>query len=230
MASNVGSPAVPIRGQTPATGEASELRISLEDRRTPELVIALVGPVGSGVSTCATLLKNILQRTYKYDRVDIHRVSDIIRSSAPLVGINVEANAQGAERISKLQQAGDRLRQNFSNAYLAEKCVDLIAAKREEGGYPKSLALSLHTDAITDKDVVDGQRKVIFLQYEGTAPRNMLRLFQHETDRKRSGAVIERDPSVALPVFPPPLDGFSHREQMIVAKLKKEEDAAQSAA
>ena len=35
--------------------------------------------------------------------------------------------------------------------------------------YPKSLALGLHTDAITDKETGD-KEKVVFLQYEGTAP------------------------------------------------------------
>ena len=494
-----------------------ELKITLEDRHTAELVIALVGPVGSGVSTCASLLKHALEQTYKYDKVDIYKVSDIIRSSATLVGATVPAGVQGAARISLLQKIGDDLRQKFSNAYLAEKCIEQIAVKRsyapsgpplalrhahiidslknpdevarlrdvygdvfwlvnvfapksiresrlkdagvkegelsglmatdefedkkngsgqnvrgtselgdffirndtdtqdsleetlrryleilfnikvhtpldqeaamytaasasaksaclsrqvgaaiyskdneligigwndvpQAGGglysenlgkndlrcfrwgekvchndkhkeqlyegvyealkadgllsliadeekvrevltktdirnliefsravhaemeaiisvargnknglvgatmysttfpchscarhivasgisrvvyiepYPKSLALGLHTDAITDRET--GERgKVVFLQYEGTAPRNMLRLFQHGADRKEAGLAVERDASSALPVFPPPLDGFAHREQIIVAKLKKtEEDIAQ---
>lgn len=496
-----------------------ELKISLEDRRTPELVIALVGPVGSGVSTSAKLLKNILEQTYKYQSVDIHKISDLIRDSAPLIGAHLPPNMQGAERISKLQKAGNDLRHKFSNAYLAEKCVEQIAAKRETHGYaesgppeplrhahildslknpdevallrdvygdlfwlvtvfapksvrekrlrgagvkaaelsnlmatdeyedvkdgsgqnvrgtselgdffirndtdtqdalestlrrylevlfnikvhtplnqeaamyaagsaaaksaclsrqvgaaiysedneligigwndvpqaggglysenlgssdlrcfrwgekvchndkhkdllyrdvyqilktegllsenadeakaraalgrtdirnliefsravhaemeaiisvargnkgglvgatmysttfpchscarhivasgiskvvyiepyPKSLALELHTDAIADRETDDKDGKVLFLQYEGVAPRNMLRLFQHETPRKSHGSAIERDPSTALPVFPPPLDGFSRREQIIVAKLKKHEEDA----
>lgn len=501
-----------------SSGDLLELKISLEDRRTPELVIALAGPVGSGVSKCASLLKNLLKQNYKYDHVDTYKVSDFIRSAASLVGETIQSNARGADRISKLQKIGDDLRRKFSNAYLAEKCVEKIAAKREErkgyaqsgpplalrhahiidslknpeevallravygdvfwlitifapksvrekrlkgggvkeselshlmstdehedaedgsgqdvrgtselgdffirndtdtqdalkrtltrylevlfntqvhtpldqeaamyaaasaaaksaclsrqvgaaifskdneligigwndvpqagGGlytenlrdgdlrcfrwgekvchndkhkealyegifeglkssgllvqgadeikvravlaktdirnlieysravhaemeaiisvarsnknglvgatmysttfpchscarhivasgisrvvyvepYPKSLALDLHTDAITDMDVDDGTGKVVFLQYEGIAPRNMLRLFQHETDRKKAGAVIERDLATALPVFPPPLDGFARREQIIVARLKRDED------
>lgn len=96
--------------------------------------------------------------------------------------------------------------------------------------YPKSLALELHTDAITDRETGE-KGKVVFLQYEGTAPRNMLRLFQHGSDRKQAGRAVEADPSTALPVFPPPLDGFAQREQMIVAKLKRtEEDTAQASA
>ena len=45
----------PIRARVerPAAGGHDALEISLEDRRTAELVIALVGAVGSGVSTCA---------------------------------------------------------------------------------------------------------------------------------------------------------------------------------
>ena len=115
-----------------------ELKISLEDRNTSELVIALVGPVGSGVSTCANLLRSVLLQTYKYDRVDTYKVSDLIRESALLVGDKVPNDAKGANRISKLQKAGDDLRQKFSNAYLAEKCVEQIAATRENDGYARS--------------------------------------------------------------------------------------------
>lgn len=498
-------------------GEVGGLEIALEDRRTAELVIALVGAVGSGVSACAIQLKDILSNTYKYDKVIIHKVSEIIRRSAPLIGKEIPNNIDEAQRVVQLQEAGDLLRKKFSNAYLAEKVVEGIADSRERssgyapsgpplplrhvhivdslknpdevdclrkvygdvfwlvtvfaprsvrerrlkdkgvkeaelgvlmardefenvsggsgqnvretsqlgdffirndkdtqeslsitvrryleilfnvrvhtplkyeaamytaasagaksaclsrqvgaaiyskdneligvgwndvpragGGlyvedsgmqdlrcfrwgekvchndkhksqlyqeifealkgegllsdkahqsdvrqvlrktdvknliefsravhaemeaiisvargnkaglvgatmysttfpchscarhivasgiakvvyiepYPKSLALDLHTDAVSDRET-DDKGKVVFLQYEGTAPRNMLRLFQHGSDRKRDGRVVEGDPTTSLPVFPPPLDGFSTREQFIVAKLKKNEE------
>jgi deoxycytidylate deaminase len=504
------------RNERPAAGGKDALEISLEDRRTAELVIALVGAAGSGVSTCAGQLKERLLGTYKYDHVEVHKVSDIIRESAHLVGKTVPAEAAGAQRISLLQEAGDLLRKKFSNAYLAQKAVERIAQAREQGGYapsgpplplrnahiidslknpdevaclrevygdvfwlvtvfaprsvrerrlkdggvkdselsnliatdeyeqitggsgqnvretselgdffirndqdtqdalgitvrryleilfnvkvhtplnqeaamyaaasagaksaclsrqvgaaiyskdneligigwndvpraggglyaedlgmsdlrcfrwgekvchndkhkgllyenvfaalkregllstgtkpekvrevlsgtdirnliefsravhaemeaiisvgrgskgglvgatmysttfpchscarhivasgiakvvyiepyPKSLALALHTDAVTDRETGE-KDKVVFLQYEGTAPRNMLRLFQHGNDRKQAGRAVESDPSTALPVFPPPLDGFAQREQMVVEKLKRTEE------
>jgi deoxycytidylate deaminase len=89
--------------------------------------------------------------------------------------------------------------------------------------YPKSLALDLHSDAISP--VEDGSgRHVEFLQYEGVAPKNMVPLFKHGRKRKENGKLFENNPREASPVYPSPLDGFSTREQIIVAKLKKQEE------
>ncbi len=91
--------------------------------------------------------------------------------------------------------------------------------------YTKSLAGNLHSDAISLGQNSDG--RVQFLQYEGVAPDNMLRLFRHGQERKAAGMLVTRRSSDALPVFPTPLDGFSTREQIVVGKLRtaKEEIA-----
>lgn len=39
----------------------------LEGRRTDEIIIGFVGPVGSGVSTAADMLSELLTDTYKYN-------------------------------------------------------------------------------------------------------------------------------------------------------------------
>jgi pantothenate kinase len=55
-------------GAVQSANENSKM-VNLEDRRTPELVIALVGPVGSGVSYTAGLVASILEEQFAYLRV-----------------------------------------------------------------------------------------------------------------------------------------------------------------
>jgi hypothetical protein len=55
-----------------------------------------------------------------------------------------------------------------------------------------------------------------------------MRLFKHGLERKDQGKLSERDPKKASPVFPSPLDGFSVREQIVVNRLYKMEQQAES--
>jgi deoxycytidylate deaminase len=43
--------------------------------------------------------------------------------------------------------------------------------------YPKSLAMTLHYDALSESEE-DDKKKLVFLQYSGVAPKHMLRLFK----------------------------------------------------
>jgi deoxycytidylate deaminase len=89
--------------------------------------------------------------------------------------------------------------------------------------YPKSLALDLHKDAISIREG-DAER-VVFVQYEGVAPKNMLRLFEYRSNRKKDGKAVTTDPKVASPVSRSPLDGYYRREQIIVHRLQHIEGA-----
>ncbi len=98
-----------------------------------ELVIGLVGPVGAGVSTTGRLIASILADRFGYETETI-RVSDLIRDAAPLVGRATPGpDLTGDARIAALQEVGSRLRGAFSDRYLAQKCVERIAAGRSGG-------------------------------------------------------------------------------------------------
>ena len=86
--------------------------------------------------------------------------------------------------------------------------------------YPKSLALTLHKDAISIRES-DQSSHVLFLQYEGVAPKNIVRLFRAEGKRKADGRAIKRDPEEASPVSRTPLDGFSAREQIVTKRIEQ---------
>ena len=61
-------------GIAPRAGVAE----SIKDRLSSELVFALVGPVGSGVSTTANLIREKLTGPFKYKCPPILRPSDVI--------------------------------------------------------------------------------------------------------------------------------------------------------
>jgi deoxycytidylate deaminase len=103
---------------------------SLQTRVTAELVIALAGPIGSGVSTTAEILKTFLMEEYNYT-VDIVTVSDLIRESAHLVENPPRIRTTAEGRVSDLQRLGNLLRQKYSRDYLAQKCVERMHQKRE---------------------------------------------------------------------------------------------------
>ncbi|ODM82009.1 hypothetical protein A6X20_20435 [Bradyrhizobium elkanii] len=86
--------------------------------------------------------------------------------------------------------------------------------------YTKSLALNLHEDTISINEADQG-KKVVFLQYEGVAPRNMIRLFKDRGDRKKEGKLLLTNRREARPVSLAPLDGFEARERLVVARLMK---------
>jgi deoxycytidylate deaminase len=90
--------------------------------------------------------------------------------------------------------------------------------------YTKSLALKLHEDAISIHEK-DSGGKVIFLQYEGVAPRNMIRLFNNRGSRKVDGKLLLTNRKEAKPASQAPLDGFEARERLIVARLSQIEQS-----
>jgi deoxycytidylate deaminase len=91
--------------------------------------------------------------------------------------------------------------------------------------YPKSLASVLHDDAITTDEAKTASH-VVFIQYEGVAPRNMLRLFRQAADRKLNGKLVPFDKAHAKPILPAPLDGFATREHIVVALIDKLEKSS----
>ena len=108
-------------------------------RRTDELVIALVGPIGSGCTKTGAEIKRLLEATFKYDKVFYFKVSDIIIEASKQIRKSVDIPAAGAERALALQELGNELRQRFTNNYLAAKVIERIAAERvSNDGFDKA--------------------------------------------------------------------------------------------
>ncbi len=107
--------------------------IPIQDRRTDELVIAMVGAVASGVSYSANILADILKESFKYEG-EVIKVSKFIEHNCEKIG-EVVLDANDSHRVKKLQNVGSKLREKFGSNYLAEKCIEYINQKR---GSPSS--------------------------------------------------------------------------------------------
>jgi deoxycytidylate deaminase len=118
------------------------LATDISDRLSQELIIALVGPVGSGVSTSAAYLAEVLSQKFNYQVAPIIKPSDIIRTEAHRVGIAEITSEPISTYIEEMQDAGNKLREKFGHNYLAEKAVERIAKfRKEKGGYTETGAL-----------------------------------------------------------------------------------------
>lgn len=117
-----------------AKPDLEKLAKSIDERNSRELVIAMVGPVGSGVTTSAKLLREILSTEFGYDVPEPFRQSDIIRAEARRVGIQSIPKTPLSSYVQEMQNAGNLLREKFGPDYLAQKTIEQIVAYRKSKG------------------------------------------------------------------------------------------------
>lgn len=96
---------------------------------TPELVVALCGPIGSPLHETAEQIKNALNE-FGYNTVPI-RLSELIRLNTDFVGIEIDKTSRYSE-IDTLIQAGDELRNKLGNDFLAKMAIAKISADRKK--------------------------------------------------------------------------------------------------
>lgn len=142
---------------------------TISERLSEELVIALVGPVASGVSTAAEYLRSILSDHYGYKVAPIIKPSDIIRAEAYRVGKSPLARVPSSGYIQRMQDIGNELRKKFGGDYLAEKAIEKIVAFRTaNGGYQGDVQ-------------VPGRRAYIVDSIKNVEELNLLRHVYRET-------------------------------------------------
>jgi deoxycytidylate deaminase len=169
------------------------------------------GMISSGVSREA--VKSILAST------EIKRLIEYSRA--------VHAEMEAIISVARSQKGSLINSRMFVTTFPCHSCArHIVAAGVKEvvfiEPYSKSLATELHDDSVSSEDP-RSSGKVIFRQYEGVAPRNAVRLFNHGKARKKDGKAIEIDPNLAEPVFLTALDGYAKMEQIVVKELLDEE-------
>ena len=110
---------------------ASSAKEQIIATHTPELVIALCGPIGSPLRAVGEELKAILLETFHYDDCKIIRLSDFIRQHANTVGEEIPENS-AYDRIQGLITAGNKLREKYGPSVLAELAIHDIRLEREQ--------------------------------------------------------------------------------------------------
>lgn len=119
---------------------------------TPELVIALCGPIGSPLHEVSDQIKSLLSN-FQYTAVQI-RLSELIRLNADLVQIEIDKTSKFSD-INSLITAGDELRKTHGNDVLAKLAIAKISADRiksygsfddkaEESGLPEDKQTKAH--------------------------------------------------------------------------------------
>lgn len=146
------------------------------------------------------------------------RVSDLIEFSRA-----VHAEMEAIVSVARSGRKGIINGRLYTTTFPCHNCArHIVAAGISEvyyiEPYPKSLALSLHDDAISDLSSDEGS-KCVFLQFEGVAPKNVEKLFRIKSDRKQDGRIVAQSPKQAMPVADTPLDAIHEREDIVIATL-----------
>jgi deoxycytidylate deaminase len=151
------------------TSANKTLANSIDERESQELIIALVGPVGSGVSTSAKLLSELLTTEFAYVVPPTFKQSEIITGEAHRVGMAKISRTPLNVYIDQMQTAGNLLREKFGSNYLAEKTIEKIVKFRTAKG------------AIQNGKAMPGRRAYIIDSLKNVEELTLLRKVYRET-------------------------------------------------
>lgn len=114
-----------------SAAEASQVDVrQLVDFRDSDLVIGLVGMVGTEWDLITTVLKDRL-RSAGYNPIDVRVSTDVITKISPVDTAGVDE----ATRITLFMDAGDKVRKDaIDDGVLADGIASIIATKRESSG------------------------------------------------------------------------------------------------
>jgi deoxycytidylate deaminase len=110
-------------------------RDAVDERLSQELVIAMMGPIGSGASKTATIINEVVHHRFGYDTRDIIKLSHLIDEDSHKVERVKSVGLPAHERIKHLQETGNALRREYGNDYLAKKAIGIIAQFRATDGF-----------------------------------------------------------------------------------------------
>lgn len=184
--------------------EPNKIATTISDRLSQELVIALVGPVASGVSTTAKFLADLLSQKYGYQVCPTIKPSSIIRAEAARVSLTTAAKVPLGKYITEMQNVGNALRSAYGSDYLAEKAVEQIVTFRKrnngysDGGLPLPGRRAYIIDSIKNPEEllllkqIYGETLCLFGVF---APDNLRRqrLLNDGTEQHEVDAILDRD-------------------------------------
>ena len=99
----------------------------IRDSITPEIIIALCGPIGSPLHETAEQISFSIKR-YGYTSYNI-RLSDLIRINAQHAKTDIDESTN-LKKFKSLISVGDKLREIYGNDVLAKLAIAKISAER----------------------------------------------------------------------------------------------------
>ena len=130
------------------TGE--EASDNIRALHTPELVIALCGPIGSPLHEVSISIEKLLTSQFGYEKVEVIRLSEFIKAFAEKK--NIQVPTAGVGRIKELIRLGNDMRQAYGKEILAKLAIKQIAEARaaqvtepSEGSIPDAHPLKAAT-------------------------------------------------------------------------------------
>ena len=145
------------------------------------------------------------------------RLKDLIEFSR---AVHAEMHAiLGASRVAGERILGGKI---FVTTYPCHSCArHIIAAGISEvyfiEPYRKSLALKLHSDAMTES--VNDSDKVKLVQFDGVAPTRFLELFDSGSRKSKAGMLQLSSACAAMPVDSMSLKAIPKLEQVVIAEV-----------
>lgn len=116
MSNNLAEKPVPFHRPSQRAKEGSVL----DKLATPELVIALCGPLGTPLHKVAQKFRQLITKDYGYERTEVIRLSSFLKQGLP-----------PNPSISAMIKEGNRLREKHGNAYLATLAIQQIYRARK---------------------------------------------------------------------------------------------------
>lgn len=117
---------VAMSPQTQVKKDKFNAKNAIQESLTSEIVIALCGPLGTPLHEVATTFQKLLKTTdYSYDKVEIIRLSELIKENSP------SGNPYDSPSINDLIDAGNTLRMEHGNDVLARLAIKKITLSRE---------------------------------------------------------------------------------------------------
>lgn len=141
------------------SGDSSNEEIlTLEKRLTQELVFALVAPIGSGASTVAEILRSKIEESFGY-KTNVIKISSLINNRAESFGENPVRN-DDPNRVERLQNLGNKLREKHSSDVLAVLSIDEIYKSRADSENGEDRRYCTIIDSLKNPEEVAVLRKV----------------------------------------------------------------------
>lgn len=162
-------------------------------------------------------------------QADVPRAIEVVKASpvGSLIEFSRAVHAEMHAIILGSQLSGDRMKgaSLYSTTYPCHSCARHIVLAGITTvyyiePYPKSQAIALHDDSISESE--SDTQKVRFLPYEGVGPNRYLKMFAVGSGKRKSeidGKLVRLQKSTALPKDNRSLESFPTLEGLVVSRL-----------